>query len=164
MPTPTYDLIEEKVLSSAAPSVTFNSIPGTYKDLVLELVGTVASGTPAIKLVANSDTGSNYSQTGLQGDGSTATSGRNPNYAYMQLNYSGGPNGTNLYFVQAHLMSYANTNVNKTVLSRAANASSGTSAVVNLWRSTSAITSLTISMTSGDLASGTVARLWGVSG
>jgi hypothetical protein len=45
MPTPTYDLIESTALGSSASSITFSSIPSTYRDLVLviDVIGTDSS-------------------------------------------------------------------------------------------------------------------------
>lgn len=158
-----YTLITTQTLIASSGTVTFSNIPGTFKDLMLECVGTVASSTPALYIRFNGDTGTNYSYTGLQGDGSTATSSRQSNISTNQLNFAGGPNGTTPYVITANIMSYANTSVNKTTVSRASNAAGGASSVVNLWRSTAAITSFVLSMSSGDIGSGSTFKLWGVS-
>jgi hypothetical protein len=41
----TYEAIATQTLGSAAASVTFSSIPGTYTDLVLVVAGTLTTGT-----------------------------------------------------------------------------------------------------------------------
>lgn len=165
MPTPTYDLIEEQVLSSSAASVTFSSIPGTYKDLVLEVFGK-NSGTTGdnVNATFNSDTGSNYSYTQVWGDGTSASTNRASNSTYLVagiISYSGdtGPSSST-----AHIMNYANTNVNKTVLVRRDRSAAYAVATVNLWRSTAAITSMTLTPSANSFASGCTFRLWGVSG
>ena len=75
MPT-TYSLIASNTLGSAAASVTFSSIPGTYTDLVLRVSARDSADTPvsSISMTFNSDTGTNYSQTILGGTGSATTS------------------------------------------------------------------------------------------
>lgn len=163
MPTPTYDLIEEQVLSSAQASVTFSSIPGTYKDLVLEIVGTNSGSTDDIQLRFNSDTGSNYSRTFLEGTGSAANSNRNSNVTGAFL--GGYVTGSANFCSYIQFMSYANTNVNKTQIARGNIPSAYVYATVGLWRNTAAITTVLVGwQASGQYGSGTTFRLWGVAG
>lgn len=169
MPTSTYDLIEEKVLGTATASVTFSSIPNTYKDLVLELalVRTDRSGTDDwVMLRINGDTGSNYSKTYLFGTGSSVGSGRDTNQSNVVFtenmptaNTTAGVFGT----ASSNFMSYANTNVNKTMITRSSASSSVVAASVTLWRSTSAINTLLLYPQYGpNFVSGCVFRLWGI--
>ena len=162
MPTPTYDLIEEQVLSTTAASVTFSSIPGTYKDLVLEIVGTSTASNDAY-LVFNSDTTGNYSNTSLRGNGTAASSSRLTS-TNGWIDYQ--TTGTGLFNYTVHIMSYASTNVFKTYLSRFSAAGTGAEALVGLWRKSpaEAITSIAATMSGTTWASGCVFRLWGVSG
>lgn len=160
MPAPTYDLISEQTLSNTAATVTFSSIPGAYKDLVLECVTSNSTGTTAIQFQVNSDTGSNYSRTILYGDGTNAASTRDLSQTSGAIGLSSTDQSTTFF----HFMSYANTNVNKTVIARGGSAGSQTRAGVSLWRSTSAITSIVLALGSGSFASGCTFRLWGVAG
>ena len=169
MPTPTYDLIEEKVLSSAVASTTFSSISGAYKDLVLEIVGSTATdGQSMVIQVGNGsvDTGSNYSHTILWGNGTTASSARQSSQTQTVLTYYAASNNA-LTTIICNLLSYANTNVNKTFVTRAGGAAGaypGVDAIVGLWRSTSAINTIKVFSTGGaNITAGTY-RLWGVSG
>ena len=164
MPTPTYDLIQEQVLSSSAASVTFSSIPGTYKDLVLELVGTYTSNTTTY-VRPNGDTSSLYSVTNLQGDGTTASSTRYDRTALSGAGFWVAPNAftSGIGTANANIMSYANTNVNKTCISRFGQAGQVTGAAVSLWGSTAAITSLVVRCGS-TFDTGFVMRLWGIAG
>jgi hypothetical protein len=64
-------------------------------------------------------------------------------------------------------MSYANTNVNKTVLAESGYSSNltnhdGPRRDVGLWRNTAAITSMSISLTTGNLAVGCTFSLFGL--
>jgi hypothetical protein len=155
--TGTYTLIASNTLGSAASTVTFSSIPATYTDLVLVVGGkqTVATNT---NFRINGDTGNNYSDTGLTGNGSTATSGRNSNQPYFWF----GVMGTDQSVATFHIMDYANTTTNKTVLHRMSNAGGYVQAFVGLWRSTSAVTSVTLLPNSGNFDTGSVFRLYGI--
>ena len=167
----TYVPITTQTLGSAAPSVTFSSIPQGYTDLVLVInYGGNNTGANHKLNVGNGtvDTGINYSVTRLSGDGSSATSGRNTSFAYARLNtVIGNGDGTNVTNTAiVHLMNYSNTTTNKTILSRANQATGtypGTEALVNLWRSTSAINILTVSVDAGNYLAGSTFTLYGIS-
>ena len=69
----TYEPIATTTLGSAQASVSFSSFSG-YTDLVLVCVATTASDDQFLSVQFNGDTGSNYSNTYMTGNGSTATS------------------------------------------------------------------------------------------
>lgn len=160
----TYIPITTQTLGANAASVTLSSIPGTYTDLVLVISqGTVNNGS-IIRAQFNSDTGTNYSATAVTGNGTSAISNRNSSVAYV---YIGGMNsgssstlGNNV--IITNILNYSNTTTYKTVLSRTGSASVEATAVVGLWRSTAAITSITISGDNGNLLSGSVFTLYGI--
>ena len=134
----TYVPIQSHTLGSSQSSVTFNSFSG-YTDLVLVANGTItAGGGAACYLRVNGDTGSNYSDTAMYGDGSSAVSFREPNVGNIFT--------ATFYPTQStaiiNLMNYANTSTYKTILARGS--SQITDAVVGLWRNTAAITSITL--------------------
>ena len=156
MATNTYVALQTQTLASSASSVTFSSIPSTYTDLVLVFNG---SGVSADTLYYqyNADTASNYSDTYLYGDGS-AGSGRHTSQGQI---FGAGVNGTNGMQI-IHIMNYANTNTYKTSLLRGnANGTGGTIAFVGLWRSTSAINSVKLSL-GASFTSGSTFTLYGV--
>jgi hypothetical protein len=157
----TYEAIATTTLGSAASSVTFSSISGSYTDLVIIcLVQKEVTGGDYIGLRFNSDTGNNYSRVRLSGNGSTAASYQdaNQNIAYCDINVSQFASPGNLII---NLNNYSNTTTYKTALTRSNNADSGTAAVVNLWRSTSAITSVTL-LSGSNLAIGSTFSLYGI--
>lgn len=157
--TGTYTLISSQTMTSGTSSVTLSSIPATYTDLIMVIDGTVGSNC-GIQLRFNSDSGSNYSFTRMTGDGSTASSDRSSNATFMELGYYV---STTRNMNILNIMDYANTTTYKTVLNRA-NAQTvniGVQAYVELWRSTSAINSITINA-SGNLATGTIIKLYGI--
>ena len=157
----TYENIATTTLGSNQASVTiFSSIPSTYTDLVL--VGEFTSSTlifGGVWLRFNGDSGTNYSITQVEGDGSSASSYRQSNSSRMEIGYNG-VNGRQMLIT--NIMNYANTTTNKTSLSRYGNASNVTRASVGLWRSTSAITSITIGVDNQQIASGSIFTLYGI--
>lgn len=159
MPTPTYTLIQEQVLSSAASSVTFTSIPQTYKDLVLEVVGT-HSQVADVWMQFNGDTATNYSRTFLYGNGSSTLSGRNTSVAYLY----GMLGSTSQTLNHAYLFSYSNTATFKTALMRLGNAGDSTAVAASMWRSASNITSILVGCSAGTFLAGTTFRLYGIHG
>jgi hypothetical protein len=157
----TYEPIASVALASTS-SYDFTSIPGTYTDLVLVFHGTCA-GNDTIAVRFNSDTGSNYSNTFVYGTGSAAGSGRDSSITQVRIArpYTGSTNAQ--FSFVASVMSYANTNVFKTFLSASADPGAEVSRVVGLWRSTSAITSITVKSAGGsnNLSNGQI-TLYGV--
>jgi hypothetical protein len=141
--TATYDCIATTTLGSDANSVTFSSISGSYTDLIA-VVSPASTSIQDQYIRFNSDTGSNYSYTILSGTGSSAVSSRQSSQTFGTGDYYGTPSttlGESTTIWQ--FMNYSNTTTFKTALVRSNRASSGVDAIVNLWRSTAAITSIT---------------------
>ena len=159
----TYTPIATQTLGSAAASVTFSSIPSTYTDLVLVWSGTATTGNQDVYLqVGNGsvDTGSNYSFTILMGDGTSAASYRAATQTKIISEYHG--TATNPSVIIYNLMNYANTSTYKTTLARTNSASNGTGATVGLWRSTSAINTITLSLSGSTFLAGSTFNLYGI--
>ena len=158
----TYVPLATQTLGSAAASVTFSSISGAYTDLVLVCTGKT-SNIEYPYLQFNSDTATNYSDTHLYGDGSSAGSLRRSSVTATRIAWSGYPMTTDGWISTCHIMNYANSTTNKTVLTRANMVGNGTSAIVGLWRSTAAITSIKVLMGSTDtFAIGSIFSLYGL--
>jgi len=157
----TYEKIATNTLSSTASSVTFSSL-GSYTDIVIVSVPSISTGSAGFRIRFNSDSGSNYSQTEIYGDGSSAASARNSNQTSGKLTDAISPT-TNFNFNSiVNVMNYSNSTTYKTFLARGNIASGGTEAVVGLWRSTSAITSIELLPTSSTFASGSTFTLYGI--
>jgi len=157
----TYTAIATNTLGSAAASVTFSSIPGTYTDLVLVVNGKCTSGSVTFKLQYNSDTGSNYSATVLGGDGTSAFSVRNTSQSSTNLGIIGAEFGTTVI----NIMNYANTTTYKTAISSYKMTSSAygeAGAKVGLWSSTAAINAVTVLVTSSTFTTGSTFSLYGI--
>lgn len=162
MGTPTYDPIQTVTLGSPANSVTFSSIPATYTDLILVMDAT-ADATADCSLTFNGDSSALYSRTVLDGNGSSATSARSSGGTNIPINYNGALVTTNPIVNTINIMSYANTSVNKTILVRNNSPSLGLALIAGLYRSTSAISSLTLVLSGGhNFATGSKFTLFGV--
>lgn len=156
--------IATQTLSSAAASVTFSGIPQTYTDLILVISAIQSTGADQqCRIQFNGDTGSNYSLTFLDGNGTSAVSGRNTSQTNMSVYYVASPGTASPITSIVQLQNYSNTTTNKTMLVRAGSTASVVSAYVGLWRNTAAITSLVVTPTSGgNLQSGSTFTLYGI--
>ena len=159
----TYEPIASVTTASSAATVTFDNIPGTYTDIVW-VVHHGLSSDQVVGLRFNNDSGSNYSTTRLTGNGSAAASGRVSSETYIRALSFGVANASTIQNVTVgHVLSYANTNVNKTTLEAQANASSGVSRCVGLWRSTNAITRIDfVAQSSATFVNGSTVSLYGI--
>jgi len=166
----TYVPLATTTLSAIASSYTFSSISGSYTDLVL--VGSnLKSDTNdrGCKLQFNGDTTSTYAGYYLEGYNSTVTATRDAVQTFIQ--WAGFNIGvattTNVATVVTDILSYSNTTTHKTVLNRASykNNTLGPESFseVSTWRSTAAITSITVSISgSGSFAVGSSFTLYGI--
>ena len=157
----TYEPIATNTLSSTASSVTFSSISGTYTDLVVVAVAG-SSSDANWRIQFNGDTSTNYSVTQLAGDGTAANSFRTTSeasflanrYAYLSNNLHNN--------ILINVQNYSNTTTNKTAFIRTNSAALGTDAIVGLYRSTSAITSITLFPNAGSFIVGSSFTLYGI--
>ena len=164
MATATYIPIATQTLGSAAASITFSSIPGTYTDLRLVVSNVITSGASSdSNLTFNGDTATNYSRVYMIGLGSSAISGAPTSQNNIPLDFAG-TSTTIPSMYEIDVFSYAGS-TNKTILSRASEDYNGSGRVgvqTGLWRSTAAITSITITVSTGTYSTGTIATLWGI--
>ena len=169
-----YESIATLTASGGETSLTFNSIPSTYKHLQIRGIyrDTYTANTFAlgVTLQFNSDTGSNYSRHSLIGDGSAASAQGSASQTYIQVS-NAGYSGTNPIFGASitDIIDYASTTKNKTV--RAFSGADGNSATYpqvgldsGAWLSTSAITSIKINKGLTAFAAGTTFALYGIKG
>jgi hypothetical protein len=156
MPTSTYVSLATQSLTSTASSVTFSSIPATYRDLVLVHVG-ATSAEDQIRIRFNSDTGSNYSFVQMGGDsgGSFSTSG-----TLDGARISFGSTGINSTIV--HIMDYSASDKHTTLLSRANKAAGDVRAHAARWANTAVVTTVTFYPITGTFSSGSTFSLYGI--
>jgi hypothetical protein len=161
----TYEPIATYTLPSNAASYTFTSVPQTYTDLVLVVQASQTSGPNQGKLAVGNgsiDTGANYTDTILYGNGSSALSTR-ANNNWWNADYLAAPGLSGAFNMAIYnFMNYSNTTTFKTVLSRSGLPSNGLEAMVHLWRSTAAINTILYGVTGGNLIAGTTLTLYGI--
>lgn len=160
MPTPTYTALANITLSSSASSVTFSSIPGTYRDLVLVITAQRTGSPINMGLRFNGDTGSNYTGVYMTGTGSGTPPSGTLSSTNAQIDvYPYAPStGFNNYII--HIMDYSATDKHKTFLRRTNEASLATEAAAHRWASTAAITSINLAMSS--MNTGSTFALYGI--
>ena len=146
-------------LASATASVTILGIPGTYRDLRI-VVGGSTSASAALYIRLNADSGTNYNDVAMFGDGTTAASNSRSN------NSSGyvGISDTTINTTIADLMDYSATDKHKSWLSRGNVAGSRVESRAGRWANTAAVTSLMIATDTGNFTVGTVISLYGIVG
>jgi hypothetical protein len=144
--TSTEVAIATTTLGAAASTITLSSIPATYTDLRIVLANAFTSyALDTVKIQFNSDTATNYSATQLMGDGSSASTSGQSSVSSGLLGRAG-YQSTRPAMITADVFSYAGSTY-KTYLSTSAADQNGSGEVltqVGLWRSTSAITSITL--------------------
>lgn len=159
----TYTPIATTTLSSATASYTFSSIPSTYTDLILVVNAGTSSSGQSIGMRFNSDSGNNYSSTDLVADASGPASGRTTSTSFIRVVGRGiGTDTTLIDNGVTNILNYSNSATYKPVLNRS-NVSGGVIMCVAQWRSTAAITSITIfGEGPSNLITGTTLTLYGI--
>jgi len=150
----TYTLISSQVLASSAASVTFSSIPATYTDLVLKVSARtdVSAVTDTLVFYLNYAP-SLWSQTNVSGSGTAATSTRTTSVTYFGQPINGNTSTSNTFTnTEIYIPSY-NASQNKPIsgFSSTENntAASTISSGAGLWRSTAAISAITLTPLTG---------------
>jgi hypothetical protein len=147
--------------SGGTPSITFNSIPATYTHLQIRAIAKNSEDANAsgyLLVQFNGDTASNYSRHNLYGSGATTFSDGAASTTFINGGYGvprAGVNAANMfagYIID--ILDYANTNKYKTTRSLGGSDQNNTNTTyISLnsgnWRSTSAVTSITITASVG---------------
>ena len=160
---PTYEPIATTTLGSNAASYTFSSISQAYTDLVLICNSgqVTADNSYNLRVGASNtiDTGTNYSDTALNGNGSSANSYGNT--SANRILPAGSNSSSILDNLIFHIQNYSNTTTYKTVLSRANVPGFRVVATASLWRNTAAINTIQI-YGGADLLAGSTFTLYGI--
>lgn len=162
MATTTYEPIQTYTLGSDSATVVFNSIPQTYTDLVLVIqASTTHSDQGARTYIQFNSSTSLYSDTWIEGNGSSASSSRDTSDTYLAFAVAGN-SSTSFGTYILNIQNYANTSTFKTTISRSSSATANAlRSYVGLWRSTNAITSFTL-RADGNYRSGSTFTLYGI--
>ncbi len=145
-PPNSYESIQTYVMTGAQSTVTFSSIPSTYKHLQLRIIGNVSTDSNLLMRVGNGsvDSGSNYSWHQLYGTGSAAGAVAGANST--QMYFASMTNATSIFGASIiDILDYADTNKYKTIRGLDGYDANG-SGVVDLasgsWRNTAAISTI----------------------
>jgi hypothetical protein len=170
-----YESIASATGTGSSGTITFSSIPSTYTSLQIRaIMRSSATGTSISQsnLTFNSDSGNNYAQHGINGNGSFADVESYATGGYAGILLSGtvaragltsGIMGTLILDIH----NYASTSQYKTIRSLAGGDANGSGRVAlnsGLWLSTSAINSITLSAISGNWTTDTIISLYGIKG
>ena len=163
-----YELISTQLISTTTATVTFSSIPSTYKHLQLRITHRQNSGTSInfLNMRFNGDTTANQATHWLQGDGVSAISNNRLSSNYIAVGNS--PYTTSQYGAAiVDILDYTNTNKNKTVRSFSGSNDSANNPDITLfsglWPSTAAITTITVYL-GNSYAVGSRLSLYGLRG
>jgi len=152
-------------LGSTATTVTFGSIPATYRDLRI-VISAAPNGTgyPGVQGRYNGDTGNNYYTVRMGGNGSSTnssvTAGADP-WNNWAGSYGLGSTAGAINNFEIDILDYA-TDKHKTSLCRGNTPGMGVEASAARWASTAAITSVTVLVLADAFAVGSTFSLYGI--
>jgi hypothetical protein len=169
--TNSYESIATTTVSTPVSTITFSSIPATYKHLQVRAIlrSTASGGEDSFLMRLNSDSGSNYSYHFLSGDGSgvgtTAASSSSFIYPYGIPAASYAANCFGVKIID--LIDYADTNKYKTIKNLTGyedNSTGGRLALTSgSWRNTGAVSTITFT-NSGNFPQYSSFALYGIKG
>lgn len=149
----------DSTLSGAQASFDATSLSSFYRDLLIELSLFPASGGNGdVYLRFNGDTGSNYDwvtgfTTGSIGGANTGTSDTKIKMDTLDTSLR--------YVARINVSDYADTGIHKYVTAQAFRIAGAAFSTGARWASNSAINQVTISLSSGNLQSGSRCRIYG---
>ena len=169
----TYKLIASQTLSSAAASITINSLPSTYKDLEIRVSArsSRAFDYDAYFLTLNGDSSTNYSYQSFYSQGSSSGADNSgANYTKILAGYATGASGTANTFSSNQILitNYAGSLHKAIKISSVEEYNSAAAnyitTIASRYGSTSAITSLTLTMDGGrNFVAGSSIYIYGIS-
>lgn len=167
----TYELISTSFGTGASGVITFSSIPATYKHLQLRVTMRTDNAAPTntASITFNSDTAANYSSHKFGSvNGANVSSGLASQSNMALFTFPANSQTAGSYSASVlEILDYANTNKFKTVR-LLTGYTTGTPSEVALssgaWRSTSAVTSLTITAATGSYMTPSRFSLYGIRG
>jgi hypothetical protein len=165
-------LAETIVSGASVASITLSLIPSTYRDLILEIYGrgTASAASITVGLRFNGDTGANYDDQNNYGNASSSAASEHlAQTSILAFQIAGATAPANVAGGGAYLIPhYAGITFQKFITgpnTLKLSTSSGGLYSINAaghWRSTAAITSITLTPSSGNLDIGTVVRVLGL--
>lgn len=168
-----FESIASATGTGSSGTITFSSIPSTYKHLQIRWNARIDTNvtTQNLRMQVNADTGSNYAIHWLYGDGSTAdvTGSASATFMHILAGTAGASATANIMGVGIlDILDYSSTTKNKTVKINPGTDLNGSGGYVSvcsgLWISTSAITSISLYPPSGNFTTASTFALYGIKG
>jgi hypothetical protein len=157
----TYKALATTTLSTSTASVTFGSIPATYRDLVVVVNGKL-NDAAGVEMTLNSDTtNGNYSWVDMEGTSTGAVS-------FTLSNRTIGYMGNEVSTLMINLMDYSVTDKHTTSLASttifdSSAANTFVTRAASRWANTAAVTTIKLEDTGGKtFSSGTTFALYGI--
>jgi hypothetical protein len=169
-----FNFIASTTVSTPVSSIVFSSIPSTYKHLQIRGIcrNTANVGGDAPGMRFNSDSASNYSHHTVNSNGTSISlfNSGSDTIAMFGYNTADASYSSNIFTSTViEILDYANTNKYKTLFTRYGSDNNGTPRNTGLttanWRSTSAITSISLAPypnSTNTWVSGTTFALYGM--
>jgi hypothetical protein len=160
-----YDSIATTTVGAGGvSSITFSSIPSTYKHLQIRLFSNAGGNDTFYQF--NGDTGANYTRHFLYGNGTSALAGSSISVDSGSIAYSAPTANTNVFGAAIFdVLDYANTSKNTTTRSITGFNNNGIGLVVQysgLWLNTAAVSSIVMRPYAGNFNQYTSVALYGV--
>jgi hypothetical protein len=160
--TNSYESIASTLVSGTSTStITFSSIPSTYKHLQIRMSYNNLTGLDNMKMQLNGATNSTYFH-GLSGDGSSASAFAGTNNI---ISYQNGRSDIIQYVNILDILDYTSTTKNKTIRTLGGVDNNGSGIVYltsNLYSTTSAISSIALSFVSYNFTPDSRISLYGI--
>jgi hypothetical protein len=167
---PSYELISTAYGTGSSGTITFSSIPSTYKHLQIRYAAaTTAGGDPTLYMRVNGDTGNSYAYHRLFATGASVLSNKGTIISYMDFDMNlADPTYTDVYAPAViDILDYASTSKNKTVRAFTGLNRSGYTRVAlssGAFFNTAAVTSVSLFSFSAMLTTGSRFSLYGIKG
>jgi len=162
--TNSYESIASTLVSGTSTStITFSSIPSTYKHLQIRMSYNNLTGLDNMKMQLNGATNSTRYHW-LYADGSSVAAASNTTNL---LTYQAGRSDTQQYAAIVDILEYANTSINKTIRTLGGVDNNGSGGIFfnsNLYATTSAISSIALSFTTYNFTPDSRISLYGIKG
>lgn len=154
--------------TGSSGTISFTSIPSTYKHLQIRVSGTTGASS-VVNVTFNSDTGSNYARHRLTGDGASVGAVGSATQTAIPMQGSSGlaPSTSVQTAFVIDILDYANTNKYKTLRSLDAWDNNGSGMVEflsGLWQNTNAISTITLTTNTGNWTTASSFALYGIKG
>lgn len=163
-----YELISTAYGTGSSGTITFSSIPSTYKHLQIRYTAKNSTTGTTILLTANSDSATNYARHFMRGTGSVIQSAASSSVTSITLNNAMASSTTANAFGSGYIdvLDYASTSKNKTIKTLHGDSSDVTFiySASGLWLNTAAISTISLTANTGNFTTTSRFSLYGIKG